>query len=64
MGNMSYCRFQNTVSDLDECLEHWEDDDLSKDEDFARIRMFDLMKDLVDSTDRQTVENLNAEEEE
>jgi len=25
MANMSYCRFQNTVTDLQDCLEHIDD---------------------------------------
>ncbi len=25
MGNMSYCRFENTYQDLKECWENWED---------------------------------------
>ena len=24
MGNMSYCRFQNTLEDLKDCFENWE----------------------------------------
>lgn len=26
MSNMSYCRFENTLSDLEDCLDHIEDD--------------------------------------
>jgi hypothetical protein len=36
MPNMSYCRFQNTLQDLRDCLNHLCDDDLSKDEKYAR----------------------------
>jgi len=36
MANMSYCRFQNTVNDLQACFDHLFDD-LSPDEDEARI---------------------------
>ena len=36
MANMSYCRFQNTSIDLADCLDalenHWDIDDLSRDE--------------------------------
>ena len=43
MGNMSYCRFQNTHHDLDDCYENMDDTkDLSDDEATARrllIRM-------------------------
>ncbi len=36
MGNMSYCRFQNTLRDLQEVARHAFDEDLSPDEDKAR----------------------------
>lgn len=36
MSNMSYCRFQNTLSDLLDCLDHIIDDELSEDEERAR----------------------------
>lgn len=38
MGNMSYCRFSNTVSDLEDCYENM-DDDLSEEEERARRRL-------------------------
>lgn len=41
MANMSYCRFQNTASDLADCLEHIEDD-LSEDEHRARKHLLIL----------------------
>lgn len=36
MTNMSYCRFQNILHDLDDCREHIFDDDLSSDEEGAK----------------------------
>lgn len=41
MGNMAYCRFQNTLSDLSQCDEHL-DDDLSAEEDAARTKLIKL----------------------
>jgi hypothetical protein len=35
MSNMGYCRFQNTVGDMEDCVDHL-DDDLSEDEQEAR----------------------------
>jgi hypothetical protein len=35
MANMGYCRFQNTLGDLEDCEEHIEDD-VSEDEQDAR----------------------------
>ena len=41
MANMSYCRFRNTMMDLDDCLEALEyREELSKDEFDACKRMF------------------------
>jgi hypothetical protein len=36
MANMSYCRFQNTLGDLEDCVEHIEDELRSEDEREAR----------------------------
>ena len=54
MANMSYCRFQNTVQDLQDCynaieeaLEYGEPMDLSDDEQRAFQRMFNLMEDTM-----------------
>ncbi len=48
MGNMSYCRFQNTVGDLEDCYEHFGEEDISKEEFRARQRMFQICKDIVE----------------
>ena len=52
MGNMSYCRFRNTVEDLRDCCSHL-DDDLSENEDEARarIRLVDLCQRIVNQAD-------------
>lgn len=41
MGNMAYCRFQNTLQDLEECYDSWDDDskNLSPEETKARARL-------------------------
>ena len=43
MSNMSYCRWQNTLQDLRDCLEHI-DDKVSEAENKARIKMVELFK--------------------
>jgi len=48
MSNMAYCRFQNTLPDLRDCLEHLWDDDLSDEERTARRRLAKVCKDLAD----------------
>ncbi len=46
MSNMGYCRFENTVEDLDDCYEHF-GDQLSPEEDRARKRMMRICKDII-----------------
>jgi len=46
MSNMSYCRFQNTLSDLKDCMEHIEDEGLSEEEEEARERLKELCADI------------------
>lgn len=65
MANMSYCRFQNTVKDLFDCLDHLEDDDLSPDESKARKRLikiaYDIVRDFLDDDgflDNETIREL------
>jgi hypothetical protein len=43
---MSYCRFQNTLPDLRDCYENW-DEELSPEEEKARARLLKLCKDIV-----------------
>ena len=42
MANMGYCRFQNTVNDLRDCVQHWDDEELSPEEAKARFHIFRL----------------------
>ncbi|HEY6020888.1 MAG TPA: hypothetical protein VIY48_13610 [Candidatus Paceibacterota bacterium] len=50
MGNMSYCRFHNTLQDLRDCYEHIDDDDLSEEEAKERDRLVRLCKQIADDT--------------
>lgn len=48
MSNLSYCRFENTVGDLQDCCDAWEDsDDLSQSEERSRKRLLQLCQDIV-----------------
>lgn len=47
MGNMGYCRFENTADDLQDCYEHMDDDDLSTYEISARQRLIRICIDIV-----------------
>ena len=53
MSNMSYCMFQNTLSDLRQCAERLDEigdnfDELSKDEQRAAKRMISICRDIAE----------------
>jgi hypothetical protein len=49
MGNMSYCRFENTGNDLADCVENWEsdDEDFSDTEQQAKDKIIELAREIV-----------------
>lgn len=49
MSNMGYCRFRNTVQDLEDCADHMDDQDLSEEEVQARKRLINLCHDIADN---------------
>ena len=53
---MSYCRFENTLKDLKDCLHHLMEDDVSESEEEARIELIktcvDIALDYGDEVDR------------
>lgn len=53
MTNMDYCRFQNTVQDLEYCYEHITDrpSSMSEEEDRARQRLIKICKDIVEESE-------------
>jgi len=48
MANMSYCRFQNTLLDLKDCLWHLDDKDLSQEEQDAKTALVDICKKIIE----------------
>jgi len=48
MGNMGYCRFENTLPDLRDCYENMDDDDLSEEESRARRKIIKLCQEIVE----------------
>ena len=48
MANMSYCRFRNTLEDLQDCDEHLYDDDLSIEEKQAREELINLSREITE----------------
>lgn len=64
MGNMSYCRFENTFRDLMDCYRALQDrdfDSLSENEQDYRNRLVELCKDIADEFE---VEEIVDEDEE
>lgn len=56
MSNMSYCRFRNTLNDLRDCANNFDEDDLSADEHNARRQMIQVMIDILHSIDAEVDE--------
>ena len=60
MANMSYCRFQNTVTDLRDCHEHIDDDDLSKEENRARTHLVTVCRQIAALFDDEADDSFDA----
>ncbi len=48
MSNMGYCRFQNTLDDLEDCNAHILDKDLSPEEQKARRELVTVCREIVE----------------
>lgn len=44
MPNMSYCRFENTSSDLEDCIDHWEDELSESENKSKKILIFQAIQ--------------------
>jgi hypothetical protein len=47
MSNMSYCRFRNTLGDLDDCYSNMQADELSEEEATARRALIRMACDIA-----------------
>ena len=48
MSNMSYCRFENTLKDLEDCYENWElDESAPETEESAQSKLLALCQNIV-----------------
>jgi hypothetical protein len=60
MGNMAYCRFENTLSDLEDCYEDMEFgkdfSELSLTEQEARNELVALCKKIAEQFDEELIE--------
>lgn len=61
MANMSYCRFENTLEDLQDCYDNIDNDNLSLSEKEARKKLIKLCIDIAldygDEVGQQVVED-------
>ena len=55
MANMSYCRFENTANDLEDCYDHLGDEDLSDSEKRARGKLIDYARRIVEATEEEDI---------
>ena len=53
MANMSYCRFENTLTDLHDCLNHIDDELESETEKKARKKLVKLCQRIIDGYDAE-----------
>ncbi len=61
MPNMSYCKFQNTLKDLQDCCDDIYNDDLSTEEDKARKRLVKLCRDIAADADAGDIPGVDGE---
>lgn len=61
MSNMSYCRFQNTLEDLQDCSNYITDDSLSREEERARENLVDLCRYIVEEWESMEEEEQHDE---
>jgi ferredoxin len=61
MANMSYCRFENTLNDLEDCAEHLHEPE-SKTEIACRDKMVETCRCIVDDWDESVEEDDDDDE--
>jgi len=49
MSNMSYCRFRNTLTDLEDCYENMENPIDNEEESETRLQLVELCKEISDN---------------
>lgn len=60
MGNMSYCRFENTLNDLRDCYNHMGNpDELSGSEKWVMLDMINLCKRISEQYDHMDDDDID-----
>jgi hypothetical protein len=57
MGNMSYCRFENTYNDLMDCIENWSEEAGNDRDERYRVRLLQLVKEMGESGEVEDILN-------
>ena len=63
--NMSYCRFQNTLVDLRDCLAAMQEEDmseLSKEEKRAKDQLVEVCRDIIDESEGSCYDESDVED--
>jgi hypothetical protein len=58
MGNMSYCRFENTLRDLRDCHRHLPNQNLSRNEAYSFMELVSLCREIADEYDGYNEDDL------
>ena len=56
MGNMSYCRFENTMNDLRDCLRHIDHEAENNRDESSRQEMLELFREIYEDWDGNVIE--------
>ena len=56
MGNMSYCRFENTMNDLRDCLRHIDQEAENDRDESERQEMLELFREICEDWDGNVIE--------
>ena len=65
MSNMSYCRFNNTVNDLEDCRDALDSGEISSQEEKKEAkRLIEICKEIADNYDDDYVDSIKTDEEE
>lgn len=65
MANMSYCRFNNTLSDLEDCREALENQNISSLAEKRKAkRLLKVCREIADNFDEDYIDSIHTDDEE
>lgn len=65
MANMSYCRFNNTLSDLEDCKDALENQDISSLAEKRKAkRLLEVCREIADNFDEDYIDSIHTDDEE